>query len=206
MTLAFVVVGVLWLSGLCDMYPSELETQLREEAAQDVPPFGAESIKIARRLGTDASSLLLQHVAAKGETAFLSLEALREADPTAYHSLPVQQRVSIYMKILRSNIFYNAWGLPGYQLTETSHALISLGDAAISALKPLLTDQRLAPVSGSEDATTSTMYGNRVCDYAWVFISEILGRPYNYSTDTRERDVQIVDLRRTLDLLERGTK
>jgi hypothetical protein len=42
------------------------------------------------------------------------------------------------------------------------------------------------------------MYANRICDYAWVLISEILGRPYVYAQDPAERDRQIAELRAVL--------
>ena len=110
----------------------------------------------------------------------------------------MQERADIYVDALKNSLFYNAWGLPGYQLTVTAHALIDLEEKATEALRPLLTDYRLAPLSGSEDATTSTMYGNRICDYAWVLICEIRGRPYEYLESPSERDQEIEKLRQDL--------
>jgi hypothetical protein len=176
------------------MQQSNLAVQLREDTVRAVPPFGADSIKIARGLGSEATSLLLQEVKARGNTAFLALEALREADPVAYNALSVRERAEVYVDALKSSLFYNAWGLPGYQLTPTAKALINLGDDAVWVLEPLLRDQRPAPLSGSQDATTSSMYKNRICDYAWVLISEIEHRPYIYSQDPTERDRAIAVL------------
>lgn len=175
-----------------------LSTQLQEDVTQAVPPFGAESIKIARRLGTAATSFLLEQIRTQGNTAFLALEALRVADQDAYNHLPGRERAEIYVNALRNNVFYNSWGLPGYQLSDTSYALISLKEDAVPLLIPLLSDQRPAPLSGSEDATTSTMYENRVCDYAWVFISEIREQSYTYSQHPVERDRAIETLRQEL--------
>jgi hypothetical protein len=178
---------------------SELESQLQEDAAQQVPPFGAESVRMARRLGSAATDLLLGHIEASRSTAFLALEALREADPGAFGGVPGPQRAEIYANNLQNeSVFYNAWGVPGYRLTDTAHALIDLGDEAVAVLEPLLTDRRLAPLSGSQDATTSNMYGNRVCDYAWTLISEIKDRPYAYFQDPAERDPAIEELRQEL--------
>ena len=174
---------------------SDLAAQLREDTDQGVPPFGAESVQIARRLGPTAADLLVSEIRARGDTAFLALEAIREAATEAYESLPGRERAGIYVDALTSNVFYNAWGVPGYHLTETSRALIGLGENAVAALTPLLSDLRPAPLSGSEDATTSTMYRNRVCDYAWVLINEIRGRAYQYSQDPEERDRAIEELR-----------
>jgi len=176
----------------------ELSTQLQEDAANAVPPFGAESIKIARQLGSLATSFLLEQIWGGGNTGFLALEALREADLVAYNSLPARDRAEIYVYALQNNIFYNSWGVPGHQLTATAYALISLGEKAIDVLKPLLVDQRPAPLSGSKNATASAVYGNRLCDYCWVFISEIRHQPYIYARDPIERDHAIATLQQEL--------
>jgi len=180
------------------MQISSLLKQLQEDAAQAVPPFGAESVKIASELGSEATDLLLPEIEARGETALLALEALREADPARYASLVGSERANIYVDALKNNVFYNAWGSPAHQLTSTARALIALGQDAVAALKPLLTDCRPARLEGSQDATTSTMYRNRLCDYAWVFISEIMGRPYVYAQDPAERERAIQALRQEL--------
>ena len=173
----------------------ELLIQLQQDAAQAVPAFGAESVRLARSLGGASTDLLLEQIRARGDTAFLALEALRVSDPAAYAALSASERAEIYAATLRTNVFYNTWGLPGYQLTETTRAFLALKEDAIALLLPLLTDQRPAPLSGSQDATTSTMYKNRVCDYAWVFIYEIRQLPYTYSKDPLERDRSIAVLR-----------
>lgn len=170
---------------------SKLEEQLRLDIEMEVPPFGAGSIILARQLGSTATPVLLKHIKSGDETAFLSLEALRGADPDAFHSLPLRDRAGIYVQKLKSNLFYNTWGVPGYHLTETAQALIALGNEATILLKPLLNDRRPAPLSGSEDATASTVYANRIRDYAWVLISEIKGQPYQYFQTPTERDRHI---------------
>ena len=150
---------------------------------------------------------MLQEVQARGNTTFLALEALREADPVAYNALSIRERAEIYVDALKNSICYNAWGLPGYHLTPTAQALINLRDDAISVLEPLLGDKRPAPLSGSQDATTSTMYKNRVCDYAWVLINEIEHRPYIYFQDPAERDRFIaMMIQRLRDSKKRGEK
>lgn len=173
----------------------ELLVQLQQDAAKAVPAFGAESVRLARSLGGAATDLLLEQIRARGETAFLALEALRVSDQAAYAALPASERAEIYAATLRTNVFYNTWGLPGYQLTETTRAFLALKDDAIALLLPLLSDQRPAYLAGSRDATASAMYKNRVCDYAWVFICEIRQQPYTYSQDPEERDRSIEELR-----------
>jgi len=180
------------------MQLSDLERELREDTQQQVPPFGADSIRTARELGTGATDFLLKEIKARGDTAFLALEALREADPGAYDSIPKRESAEIYVDALKNSSYFNTWGVPGYQLTGTARALIGLGDEAIPLLEPLLDDKRKAPLSGSQSATTSSMYGNRVCDYAWILISEIRQKPYRYEQEPGERDQSIEALRREL--------
>lgn len=165
-----------------------------EDAAKEVPPFAADSVRMARQMGRAAVSVLVEQIQSRGKTSFLALEGLREAAPDAYHSLPAALRAEIYGQALSSSHFYNAWGVPGYQLTDTAEAFIALGKDAANVLGRLLDNKRDAPLAGSKAATTSAIYGNRVCDYAWVFISEIRHQPYSYSQNTAERDRAISEL------------
>jgi hypothetical protein len=180
------------------MQIAQLAAELEQDAVRAVPPFGAKSIQSARQLGSNATGMLLDHIRGQGDTAFLALEALREADPPAFGSLSTSLRARIYVDALAGSTFFNAWGLPGYQLTPTAHALAALDDAAVAALKPLLVDDRPAPLAGSEDATTSQMYRNRVRDYAWALINEAGRRPYHYSQDPAQRDRDIASLLKEL--------
>lgn len=180
------------------MQELSLQKQLQEDAAQDVPVFTADSIKRARQLGSAAAPILLEQINPQGKTSFLALEALREAAPDIYHSLPARLRANIYGEALRISSFYNTWGVPGQELTDTANAFIDLGEAAIEELKPLLNDKQEAPLSGSHEATTSKIYGNRIRDYAWVLISEIQQHSYEYSLDPVERDRAIDALQQSL--------
>jgi hypothetical protein len=175
-----------------------LETSLQQDAAHDIPPFGADSVKLARKIGPPAKTTLVQHVQARGSDAFLALEALRVADPFGYAALPAGERAQVYASALQRNVFFNSWGQPGGSLTETAHAFAALGDAAVAVLAPLLDDQRVAPSSGSQDATLSQMNGNRVCDYAWVLISEARHADYVYLVSPTDRDQDIAAMRASL--------
>ena len=173
---------------------SDLAAQLERDSDRQMPPFGADSIRLARALGAEATDLLLQKIRGGATSAFLALEALREADPPAFAQIPAKQRAEIYVGELRRNFFFNAWGLPSHRLTPTSRALIALGEAAVPVLAGLLTNRSEAPLEGSEDATTSSAYGNRICDYAWAFINEIRRIPYRYVESVAERDEGIKSL------------
>jgi hypothetical protein len=175
-----------------------LATSLQQDAARDVPPFGAASVQQARALGAKASPLLVERVRGRGGEALLALEALRGADPAGYAALPAAERAAVYASALQHSTYFNAWGQPGGELTETAHAFAALGDAAVAVLAPLLDDPRPAPSSGSQDATLSQRNGNRVCDYAWVLISEARHARYAYLTAPGERDQDIAALRAQL--------
>jgi hypothetical protein len=172
-----------------------LATSLQQDAARDIPPFGADSVKLARRLGPAATAMLAQKVQARGADAFLALEALRVADPAGYAARPAAERAAVYAAALQRNAFFNSWGQPGMSLTETARAFAALGEDAVAVLAPLLADTRDAPSSGSQDATLSRMNGNRVCDYAWVLISEARGADYMYSPSPADRDREIAAMR-----------
>ncbi len=123
--------------------------------------------------------------------AFLQLEALRRVDVGLLAALPASQRAAIYVDSLARSTCFNTWGVPGSKLEEPAKALASLGDAAVAALKPLLSDRRSAPLWGSAAATASAEAGNRVCDYALVLVCEATGRVYKYGVSPRERDREI---------------
>lgn len=183
----------------------ELERRLAEDARNEVPPFGASSVALARAMGSAAKHVLLGHIGANARSAFLALEALRVADAPAYVELPASVRATVYVDALQTQNYFNAWGVPGQSLSAAAEALIALGDAALARLRPLLSNRASAPLSGSKDATVGTAYANRVCDYAWVLISEILGRTYRYAREPGERDRQIDALRSFLAEQGRGS-
>lgn len=175
-----------------------LEAQLIDDARREIPPFGAESAHLARSIGAAATPILMKQIDQAEAPAFLALEALHGADPKAYSALSAETKGKIYVRTLSKNIFYNAWGIPGHYLTDTAKHLIGLGKQILPFLLPLLQERRAAPLSGSQDATTSQMYGNRLCDYAWVFMNEILDRRYTYPRAPAERDPLIAALHREL--------
>jgi hypothetical protein len=177
---------------------SVLATSLLADAARDMPPFGADSVKLAQRLGPVATPLLVQRLRQRGSDAFLALEALRLADPASYATQPAPERAAIYGGALQHSAFFNSWGQPGASLTDTAHAFAALGDPAVDALAPLLADTRAAPSSGSRDATLAQINGNRLCDYAWVLINEARGVDYVYAPSPADRDREIVAMRATL--------
>jgi hypothetical protein len=177
---------------------AELNALIDRETADEIPPFGARSVAVARELGERATGLLLEKIRGGDDSAFLSLEGLRESDPGAFDRLPADCRAKVYARALGRNTFFNAWGMPSTGLTATSRALIALGEAAVSVLTPLLSNRSEAPLEGSREATASNIYHNRICDYAWALISEVRNLPYEYSQDPADRDRQMTSLEASL--------
>ena len=64
---------------------------------------------------------------------------------------------------------------PGHDRTA-AQALLELGDAARAPLIALLDDDRPAPLAGSEAATLSALHGYRRSDFAYRYLSKLLGR------------------------------
>jgi hypothetical protein len=167
----------------------QLASMLAEESAMGMPAESADSVRRARQLGSAAVPQLREEL--HGARALLALEGIRAADPAAYEAIPIRERATIYARALHDAQIFNAWGLPGFSLTDTARAVIALGPPAIDALRPLLDDERSAPMFGSQDSTTASAWGNRVRDYAFVLIAEILGIAYSYDESPADRDGQI---------------
>ncbi|HVK77850.1 MAG TPA: hypothetical protein VM734_31305 [Kofleriaceae bacterium] len=177
-----------------------LAQQLQQDAARELlpTPSGAQSVRRATELGTTATPLLRDRIQARGADLLLALEALRLADPSAYAAVPAAERAAAYAAALAHSTYFNAWGQPGMQLSDTAHAFAGLGADAVPTLTPLLDDLRPAPAHGSQDATLSRMNGNRVCDFAWVLIQEARGQAYAYLTAPADRDREIAALKAAL--------
>lgn len=126
----------------------------------------------------------------------MSLMALRALDRLAPgEALGAEARAILYACALGREGNFTRWGvitgeglLPGVY----GHELIRLGPAAAPYLRALLADRRRAPVFGAGSADReSARRGDRVCDYAWVFLAAILGRPVVYEADPERRDTRI---------------
>jgi hypothetical protein len=178
---------------------SELDAQLERDSESQVPAFAATSVKLAREGGEKTTDFLLEKIHSGRPSAFIALEALREADVRSFDRIEAQERAAIYAAELRRNTYFNGWGLPGFYLTPTATALIGLREEAVAALAGSLNDTEPALLTGSEEATTSKIFGNRICDYAWVFINEIRGIAYAYSQHPADRDKGIKSLLRSLE-------
>lgn len=95
------------------------------------------------------------------------------------------------------------WGViskTGIQTAVYGAEMMELKTAVIPYLRKSLANRRRAPVRGEEAAERSNRrYGDRVCDYAWVFLADLLGRPMTYREEPYDRDPQIHELDLWLD-------
>ena len=133
---------------------------------------------------------------------YLTLEALRMLSIGDYNQVSDETRIGIYTDMMRHAIVFNDWGMPSHGLNgETARRMIQSGDKALSFLEPLLMERRPATCLGSETATISKEYGNRVCDYALAMIREILDEDGDYPYDMNKRDLMIEELRQRLSLM-----
>ncbi len=111
-------------------------------------------------------------------------------------------RAILYATALGREQNFARWGsisksgfLPGVYGVE----LLRLKAAAVPYLRKLLSDKRRARVAGGEAEAVNAVQGDRVCDYAWVFLATILDRPLAYHPDPDKRDPQILELDLWLD-------
>lgn len=170
----------------------ESETPLGLSDGYRSGEFDASSAQAATdqiRAHPDASSLVL-------------LLALRRHAPDAYAQLPADTRAQVLVRALRDLRFLDdfSWMEPdGHGWDSTAaQALLELGDAAVPPLVDLLDDDRPAPLSGSEPATMSHVYGYRRSDFAFRYLNKLLQRDASFAASPAERDGAIAALREQL--------
>lgn len=130
---------------------------------------------------------------ANGPQALMALRVLERLAPG--ERFTPAARAHIYAAALARETNFARWGaigpagfLPGVYGAE----LLRLGKAATSPLRPLLRDRRRAPIrAGSAEEAANRLQGDRVCDYAWIFLATVHERPIAYFTDSRDRDESI---------------
>jgi hypothetical protein len=141
-----------------------------------------------------------------------SLMALRVLDrlAPAGESFGAEARAILYVSALERETNFARWGAPapdGILPGIYGQELIALGGAAAPHLRRLLADRRRAPVRGAGSADRrNALRGDRVCDYAWLFLAAILGKPVVYEDDPDLRDARIRAFDLELDRAARGLR
>jgi len=127
------------------------------------------------------------------------LMTLRKYFPIAYGQITSGQKAAILCSNLTTVIAMNDWGdlVPPWD-DKAAKALLELGKDALGPLLPVLKNNTAARLNGSDEATDSIVYHFRRKDYAYRYISLILGRRPEFSEDVRTRDLEIERLEKIM--------
>jgi len=137
------------------------------------------------------------------------LFAIKNTSANVYDSISTEAKLMILVSTLTEQTNLNDWG---YLDTKNSfdgppaQALLLLGKDAITALKPLLNDSTRVYLYGSETGTSSTKYAYRRKDFAFRYVSLLLGDTATFANDLMQRDNAIDGLIRQLDSKKEKTK
>lgn len=141
------------------------------------------------RLSAAHVPLLREIAEANGDRALAALRVLDRLAPG--EGFTPGARAILYASALGRERNFLRWGtisdsgfLPGVYGDE----ILTLGEIAAAPLRRLLGEVRRATVVGARWAEGRE---DRVCDYAWVLLSAICGRPFEYPRDPRDRDTLI---------------
>ncbi len=147
----------------------------------------------------DDLAALVIDPSADGEARFLAAELWlaghRELPPPA----DAAEVAALYARALAEGWVADAgpWGLPG-EVGPIGLHVLRLGDAAVTALRPLLDDARGVVYGGSVEATAGNRYGYRVKDLAAFYLARLVPLPYELHVTPAERDREIDALRALL--------
>jgi hypothetical protein len=133
-------------------------------------------------------------LSAPAEARFLAAETLFRRDSSALTEARKAALAPAYAEALRHAALANPWGLPGTLDGPAGQHVVSLGEPAVAALTPLLTDGRPVLYAGSAEATFGNSYRYRVKDLAAFLISRIRGLSYPVHLSPVDRDTEIARL------------
>ncbi len=153
---------------------------------EKTPEFG--------RLERAHAPFLREEADANGPRALMALRALARLAPEERFS-PAAKAI-LYAAALARDVDFTRWGVvapSGFLPGVYGQELLELGKISTPYLRPLLRDRRRAPVS-IEPA--GRVQGDRVCDYAWVFLATLHDRPlaYHAAPDARDEQIRQMDL------------
>ena len=178
-------------AALKEMTIEELHRELTKESERGLEPFNSMTLQEVVSRGQSAARSLAPLVKKADKSSLLSLLAVKKVNPDAYTAMESRFRLSVMIDALRTSKYFNTWGLPHVKWEDAAKAIADEKQAALQALKPLLSDKRQAPVWGSEDYAEYQRYQYRVCDYALALTYEARGEKLSIPVDPRERDVLI---------------
>ncbi len=134
-------------------------------------------------------------------SSYLLLLALRTERPEVFDRIPPVTRSAILCDGLAHVKYLNDWGYlnPGGSYDDLAAvALLEAGSSGLPHLERILDNLQTAPLSGSEEATISRSYRFRRADFAYRYISLILGLKPDFDPKPEVRDRAIAELRKKL--------
>ncbi|HUP60703.1 MAG TPA: hypothetical protein VNA69_09830 [Thermoanaerobaculia bacterium] len=133
-------------------------------------------------------------------TRFLAAEVVLSMDPKRFGEQDHAELAEVYAAALRGQftLSANEWSFPDGFPGHAGQHFISLGPAAVPALRPLLDDDTPVLYEGSKEAMVAAEYCFRIRDLAASFLAKILGVPFSSSQDPRARNTAIAALKSRL--------
>jgi hypothetical protein len=154
-----------------------------------------------RRLGPEHVPPLREETDAGGPRALGALRVLARLAPQERFS-PDARAILYTAAFARENDF-TRWGViapTGFLPGVYGQELLELGRTSMPYLRPLLRDRRRAPAPREP---AGRIQGDRVCDYAWIFLATLYDRPLAYHPEPLARDEQIRQMDLWLDRTKR---
>ena len=142
-----------------------------------------------RRLGPEHVPALREETDAGGPRALGALRVLGKLAPR--ERFTPDARAILYTAALARENDFTRWGViapTGFLPGVYGQELLDLGRTSTSYLRPLLRDRRRAPTPRE---AAGRIQGDRVCDYAWIFLATLYDRPLAYHPEPSARDEQI---------------
>jgi hypothetical protein len=175
--------------------------KLIKEARQGLPVQRSTVLPQLDARRFDGPAAIRQITSRPDFTSYHLLWALRQVSPPMYRSLPDAVKARVLADALANVQALNDWGYldpSGSSDGPVALALLALGCTAVGPLLPLLSDDRPAPLFGSEAATLSDLYRYRRKDFAYRYISLLIGGTPKFDVDPATRDAAIEQLAATL--------
>ena len=183
--------------------PPEPTRDLRAEARKAVDGLEAafythwgsiEKTPEFRKLGREHVPALREEADANGPRALGAYRVLRTLAPEERFS--PDARAILYTTALARESDFTRWGVvapTGFLPGVYGQEMLELGKGSTPYLRPLLADRRRAPVPGEP---ANRVQGDRVCDYAWIFLATLFDRPlaYHSAPDARDEQIRQMDL------------
>jgi hypothetical protein len=154
-----------------------------------------ESTSEYKKLRDEHVPVLREIADSNGDHALVALRVLSKRAPS--ERFKPEAKAILYWTVFARDPVQNRWGVitkSGFLPGVYGQEVLDLGPAAAPYFQQSLRDQRRVAVFGTEEARTSRIQQDRICDYAWILLATIFDRPLAYHEDPRLRDPQIHDL------------